>query len=56
LPDTTNGCHLNYEALHVEHEKDSLSSDERIQLEQMLCNKDSDMWRLLAAAMEQELK
>jgi hypothetical protein len=55
LPDT-NGCHLNYEALHVEHEKGSLSSDEKLQLEQMLCKKDSNMWQLLATAMEQELK
>jgi hypothetical protein len=55
LPDQ-NGCHLNYEALHVEHENGSLSSDEKLQLANLLCKKDSEMWRLLAVAMEQELK
>ncbi|MCL1970372.1 MAG: hypothetical protein FWF66_02805 [Candidatus Bathyarchaeota archaeon] len=50
------GCHLNYEALHVEYEKVSLSSDEKLQLAQTLCKRDSEMWRLLAVAMEQDLK
>jgi hypothetical protein len=52
----TNGCHLNYEALHIEQEKEYLSPDEKLQLAKSLCKKDADMWRLLAVAMEQELK
>jgi hypothetical protein len=55
LPDT-NGCHLNYEALHVEQEKEYLSSDEKLQLAKSLCKKDLDMWQFLAVAMEQELE
>lgn len=54
LPDPS-GCHLNYEALQVEHEKGSLTSEEKLQLAKMLCKKDSEMWQLLAVAMEQEL-
>ena len=55
LPDAS-GCHLNYDALQVEHEKDYLSPDEQLQFAKILCKKDSDMWQLLAKAMEQELK
>jgi hypothetical protein len=50
-----NGCHLNYEALHIEQEKDTMTSEEKLQLTKTLCKKDSDMWQLLATAMEQEL-
>ena len=56
VPDVPAGCHLNYEAFHVEHENDSLSSDEQLQFAKVLCKKDSDIWQLLAKAMEQELK
>jgi hypothetical protein len=52
----TNGCHLNYEALHIEQEKDTMTSDEKLQLAKTLCKKDSDMWQLLATAMQEELK
>jgi hypothetical protein len=48
------GCHLNYEALHVEYEKDGMTQDEKLQLAKTLCKKDSDMWQLLAVAMQQE--
>jgi hypothetical protein len=51
----TNGCHLNYEALHVEQEKDTMTPDEKLQFAKTLCKKDSDMWQLLATAMQQEL-
>jgi len=51
-----NGCRLNYEALHVEHGKDTLSSDELSQLAKTFCKKDSEMWQLLALAMAQELR
>ena len=50
------GCHLNYEALHVEHGKDNRSFDEVLQLAAVLCRKDSEIWRLLALAMERELQ
>jgi hypothetical protein len=56
LSDSTGCCYLNYEALHVEHEKDCLSSDEKLQLANALYKRDLDMWRLLAVAMEQEIK
>ncbi|MCL1977860.1 MAG: hypothetical protein FWG55_07170 [Candidatus Bathyarchaeota archaeon] len=52
----TCGCRLNYEALHVEHGKDSLTSDERSRLSDVLCRADLEVWRLLALVMEQELK
>jgi hypothetical protein len=50
-----NGCHLNYEALHIEHRKDNMAFNETLQLATAFRNKDSEMWRLLALAMEQEL-
>jgi hypothetical protein len=56
LTDPNGCCHLNYEALHVEHEKDCLTSDEKLQLTKTLYQRDLNMWRLLAASMEQELK
>jgi hypothetical protein len=51
-----NGCHLNYEALHVEYEKDDMVQDEKLQLAKTLCKKDSDMWQFLAIAMQQDFR
>jgi len=52
-----NGCHLNYEALHIEPAKDNIyTADEKSQLAETLCKRDLELWQLLAIAMKQELK
>jgi hypothetical protein len=52
----TNGCHLNYDALHIEHGKDNITIDEMSQLAETLYKRDFEMWQLLTVTMEQELK
>ena len=55
---TTEGAEascLDFIALHIEH-KENLSQIDLETLTDALCRGDSDMWKLLAEAMEKELK
>jgi hypothetical protein len=46
---------LQFSALHVDHEKESISTQDAEALAKSMCQADSMIWRLLAEAMKKDL-
>ena len=54
-PEGDAASHLEFNAQHIEHQE-NLSQKELKAMTDKLCAEDSDLWKLLAKAMEKELK
>ena len=50
-----NASRLNFTAHHIEHKKETMSKTDIVLFADKLCKYDSNVWKLLAKAMENEL-